>query len=374
MRTSDTDLAVFARLDESIPALGAVRAALSGRSAWLVGGVVRDLLLGRERADVDVVVEGDPVEVAASLEGEARAHERFGTVVVKGPGFELDLARARAESYAHPGALPEVRPGTLTEDLARRDFTANAMAVPLSSPGELIDPHGGLADVHSGILRVLHERSLLDDPTRAIRAARYVSRLGFVLDPETEKLVRAADLKTVSAQRIESGLRKLAGETEPAMALGLLVDWGLARADVERAGTAIAVARQPRFEGVDAAAAFLSAGAVEAGLYRAVAADRAEALATTSGGLPSALTFAARGASGVELVLARALGAQWIDDYVDSWRGVRLEIGGHDLLEAGVQEGPRVGAGLAEALRRKLDGEISGRKAELEVALGAARR
>jgi len=131
----------------ALPGLDPVREAAAGLRAYLVGGSVRDLLLGRERADIDVAVEGDAVdELARRLGGDARTHERFATATVRVDGLEIDLAATRAETYARPGALPEISPAPLLEDLARRDFTLNAMAVPLSSPSELVP----FADLHRG--------------------------------------------------------------------------------------------------------------------------------------------------------------------------------------------------------------------------------
>src|SRR5204862_6520899 len=122
----------------------------------------------------------------------------------------VDLGTTRTETYARPGALPEVRPASLTEDLGRRDFTVNAMAVPLEGDPDLVDPHHGLGDRERRELRALHEGSLIDDPTRALRAARYIVRLGFAIEHETGRLVRAANLQSVSGARVEAELRKLA--------------------------------------------------------------------------------------------------------------------------------------------------------------------
>src|SRR5581483_7318244 len=176
------------RLGE-LAGLDRVREAAAGLAAYLVGGSVRDLLLGRERADIDVAVEGDAIdELAERLGGAARTHERFATATVRTDGLEIDLAATRAEAYPRPGALPEISPAPLRDDLARRDFTINAMAVPLASPSDLVDPHGGLGALERGELRVLHDRSFVDDPTRALRAARYMSRYGFTLEPSTAEL------------------------------------------------------------------------------------------------------------------------------------------------------------------------------------------
>ena len=132
---------------------------------------------------------------------EPERDEHFLTGKLEAAGREIDVAQTRAESYPRPGALPEVRPATIDEDLARRDFTVNAMAYPLAEDGELLDPHGGLDDLRAGLLRVLHERSFIDDPTRALRAARYAARFGFELDKATASLLADTDLSTVSEDR-----------------------------------------------------------------------------------------------------------------------------------------------------------------------------
>src|SRR5215210_1449835 len=175
-----------ARLAErlaALPGIERVREAASGIPAYLVGGAVRDLLLGHARADIDVAVEGELGELTRRLGGEIRHHDRFATASVRIDDLVVDLAATRRETYPRPGALPEVRPAGLADDLARRDFTLNAMALPLAEP-RLIDPQGGLADLERGRLRVLHPGSFRDDPTRALRAARYAARYGFALDPE----------------------------------------------------------------------------------------------------------------------------------------------------------------------------------------------
>jgi tRNA nucleotidyltransferase (CCA-adding enzyme) len=249
------------------------------------------------------------------------------------------------------------------------------MAVRIADEPRLLDPHGGLADLAAGLLRVLHEGSFVDDPTRALRAARYAARLALLLEPRTEELLRATDLDTVSAERAEAELRRLAGEPDPPAALGLLVDWGLVEADLELAKAALAVLDEGRWSRIaDRAATFLAAAGAKAGRYRAPAAiDRARELASLPPAAPSELTAHARGRSGVELAIARALGADWLDRYVAEWRDVRLEIGGADLLAAGVPAGPAVGRGLASALAARLDGQVGNRDEELAVALEAAR-
>jgi tRNA nucleotidyltransferase (CCA-adding enzyme) len=360
---------------EAIPGLDRLQTAIAGFPAYLVGGAVRDLLLGRPHPDVDVVIEGDVGPVAMTLGGEVTEHERFQTAKGRLGELTIDLARARAETYAHPGALPTVTPATLEDDLARRDFTINAMAVPLSGEPKLLDPHGGATDLGDGLLRVLHERSFRDDPTRALRAARYAARFGFELEPETAKLLRAGDLSTVSDDRVNAELHRLAEEPDPATGLELLLEWGVLEmpddavtlvreiggllgsppwAEVARPGEALlaAIGRGPSGEEVRAAA---------------------KTLAETTPERPSQGVQAASGRPPVELVLGRAMGAEWLDQYIGEWRNVGLEIDGEDLMAEEVPEGPQIGKGLEAALSAKLDGEISGRDDELRVATATAR-
>jgi tRNA nucleotidyltransferase (CCA-adding enzyme) len=359
------------------PELGDVAAAAPD-PVYLVGGAVRDLLLGRGRADIDLVVEGDPVALAAALGAEPlAAHARFGTLKVDIEGHEVDIAAARRETYARPGALPTVEAGApIRTDLARRDFTVNAMAVPLAEPRELIDPYDGQVDLRAGLLRVIHPSSFVDDPTRAIRAARYAARFGFGIEEETEALLRATDLGTVTPERRGSELRRLAREATAVKGLELLANWGLVQAragslsavapDAERSGLAHAVDRlmsaPPWSAEADRAEAILAAVlGPEAG---------EELLARSRPERPSDGLRLAQGHDPIELVLARAAGAEWLDDWLRR-RDVSLEITGADLTAAGVT-GPAVGAALEAALSAKLDGEAKTRADELRIALAAA--
>jgi len=361
---------IAAALQDAYPELAAVREA-SGEPIYLVGGAVRDLLLGCGRSDIDLVVVGDAAALAARLGADPVEHERFATAKVRLAGHEVDVATARRERYAHPGALPQVEPADEIElDLERRDFTINAMALPLHGEPALIDPYGGRADLEAGRLRVLHERSFEDDPTRALRAARYAARFGFALETQTAALIRGADLGAVSADRRRAELMRLAAEPEAVRGFELLAEWGLLE---PRAGglallssVAALLSQSPWRDAVPHDRALLTA---------ALGPPGAEAqLATTEPEKPSSAVELARGRDPVELVLARALGAEWLDRYLIEWLPIRLEIGGEDLIAAGVPQGPQIGLGLAEALRRKLDGEIAGRDEELEVALLAARK
>lgn len=360
--------------------LGRLRGALAGVDSYLVGGVVRELVSGREpRGDLDVAVDA---ELEPLLEGLAEdpeievegLHLRFGTAIVRVGGARVDLARTRRESYPRPGALPEVAPASIGADLARRDFTVNALALPLRPPHELLDPFGGAEDVRGRILRVLHERSFVDDPTRAIRAARYAARLHLAPDRETLELLRATDLATVSADRLGAEMARLAKEPRAAEGFALLADWGLLPLSCSALELIAAVERaaaNPPWSGNLAARGSAILLAVEGG-------DRAAATLELAGTTPARASEAVRLASGrdpAQLLLAAAAGCEWASDYVTKWRGVALEIDGSDLIGAGIPEGPAVGAGLRAALERKRDGALApGREAELAVALEVARR
>ncbi|MDP9227960.1 MAG: hypothetical protein M3M99_02775 [Actinomycetota bacterium] len=361
------------------PEFERVRAAAAGSDAYVVGGVVRDLLTGGPRLDLDLVVEGEIAPLVKALGGEVTEHERFKTATVALPGDEeIDIAQARAETYPRPGALPEVAPATIGDDLARRDFSINAMAFPVSGEGPLLDPHGGVDDLRAGILRVLHPRSFVDDPTRALRAARYLARFadaGFRLDQETEELLRETDLSTVSEDRIVDELGRIAVEPNPSAALALIADWGLLELGT---GPRLAAAIEELFDQDPEWEQFADRGAsillaVAPGDHPARLRQRAARVAHHAvPGSPAEVQVLAHDHVPEVLAMARAAGAGWIDDYVARLRHVELEISGFDLIEAGVPEGPAVGRGLNAALAAKLDGDAGGRDEELRVALEAA--
>ncbi|HEU5104330.1 MAG TPA: hypothetical protein VFU11_00660, partial [Solirubrobacterales bacterium] len=321
-----------AALRDAYPELEVVRERAE-EPVYLVGGAVRDLLLGRPRADVDLVVVGDVAALAERLGGADAEHERFGTVKVEVDGHEIDIATARTETYPEPGALPVVAPaGDIEADLGRRDFTINAIAIPLGDEPLLIDPHGGEGDLGRGLLRVLHPRSFEDDPTRAIRAARYAARFGFKLEPETEELLRAADLTTVSADRRRAELERLAAEASAPRGFELLGEWGLV--EMRKGGLELMrnvnelLEREHWAEFVPRQEALISAALGPAG--------GEELLASMWPPNPGEGVEVAEKRDPVELALARVMGADWIEHYLTVWRKVELEIDGNDLIEAGV--------------------------------------
>ena len=209
-----------------------VQAAKGGQRVYLVGGVVRDLLLGYPNFDLDLVVEGDAVklaqQVAETSQAKLLAHHRFGTAKLRYENFSLDLATARKETYARPGALPTVTPGTLKDDLIRRDFSINAMAVSLASNnyGELVDPHQGKSDLKQCLIRILHPGSFSDDATRILRGVRYEQRFGFKLETQTAQLLKqdVPMLDTISGDRIRHELELILKEKQPELVIKRLAE------------------------------------------------------------------------------------------------------------------------------------------------------
>ncbi len=202
---------------------------------YLVGGAVRDILLGRANFDLDLVVEGDAPELARSLAERISAkvlvHRRFRTAKLQYEGLSLDLTTARSEAYAHPGALPTVCPGSIRDDLLRRDFTINAMAIHLDPEnfGDLVDPFSGEADLRQKLIRILHQKSFVDDATRMLRAIRYEQRFGFQLEKSTELLLRQnlSMLGTISGDRIRHELELILKEDCPEDPLERAAELGL---------------------------------------------------------------------------------------------------------------------------------------------------
>jgi tRNA nucleotidyltransferase (CCA-adding enzyme) len=396
-----------------------------GDELALVGGAVRDLLLGRTPRELDVVVAGDAAVLARALAERvstngaqppsATLHERFGTALLQWHGARVDIAARRAESYPAPGALPDVRAGSSHEDLARRDFTVNAIAVALGGArkGELSSVEHALADLDAGRLRVLHERSFVDDPTRLLRLARYRARLGFELEAHTAALATAAlhdgALMTVSRARLGAELRLALGEADASAALesmselgvlaamptGLRFDRDLAeralallppdgRADLLLMATLLLhltmLARQHPEQTIYGILDELEFPAAERErTMRTALAAPALVAGMIGPAKPSQLRELLRVHTPEAIALAGALGADHTPSVAaaaTTWftqlRDVSLQINGDDLIAAGVPSGPEIGRRLTRALALKLDGELSpGRDAELNAALEA---
>jgi tRNA nucleotidyltransferase (CCA-adding enzyme) len=354
--------------------------------AVVVGGAVRDALLGLPPGDdLDLVVEGDP----GPLPGWS-AHDRFGTAVQAFPEGTLHVGMARRERYPEPGALPEVEPGSLADDLARRDVTVNAMAVPLGGPGRgtLIDPHGGLGDLAAHLIRSIRPDAFHEDPSRVVRAARYASRLGFTLEPGTRSAAAAAaPALDLGSARVAGEVRRLLEEADPIPGLRMLADLGvpwiadpsaIASIDathddhpelaVPQWAARLAVAVRPGAAERAALPGWAVAAARE--VHRGMAA--AHALPADASRSEADRVLAALRPPGTLGALATGAPAArrwWRED-----RDRRPAIDGSDLVAAGVAPGPAIGRALAAVRAALLDGSIErDREVQLNLALRIAR-
>jgi tRNA nucleotidyltransferase (CCA-adding enzyme) len=389
----------------------------------LVGGAVRDIMLGSPPRELDVIVDSGVEQLASALAsklgGEATLYERFGTAVVHGAHVSIDLATIRAESYPKPGALPEVHPGTPEQDLERRDFTVNAIALELAGerPGQVRAVASALEDLDARRLRVLHDASFLDDPTRIWRLVRYATRLGFEVEPHTAALAAAAlstdALKTVSGPRLGGELRLAFTERDPVSPLAELDRLGVLAAwepgvsfDEHVVRTALEILPEDGSVQVLLAASLLlelcnhldkeeteptmrgflhdlelPAGegdrAFGAAVSASFASDHVHCTDTTVDLLE--LTI---GTPVEALALAGAVremedgpgsyGRRVVEEWLSQQRHVSLEVTGDDLIAAGVPEGPEVGVRLEESYRLLLEERIEpGRDTELRAALEA---
>lgn len=387
-----------ARLDERERALIADARAwcdAAGAGLYLVGGSVRDLLLGRAHLDLDLAIEGDAAALAQALAAPRGArvtvHAHFGTAVIEGEGWSLDIARTRREQYTYPGALPLVEPAPIAADLARRDFTIQAMALALTgdAPGALLDPLGGQADLAACLLRVLHRDSFRDDPTRILRLARYAARLGFGVEAETAALARheAAFLAELSPARIAAEFARTFAEPLPELTLALLGelhalrpiypplhqdgpwdepfarlrdDGGPPPAMADYLCTIAAAWARPAIQGLGdqieldraALAALHDLPAVREALRTLTERD-ADPVAVVDALARLALP-AVRGA-GAATAGARA---RLVRRYLRDWRNVRPLLRGDELLALGVPAGPTVGEALRLLCVGRLRGEL----------------
>jgi tRNA nucleotidyltransferase (CCA-adding enzyme) len=385
-----------------------------------VGGLVRDLLLGRvdERTDLDLVVEGSAValarELATGFGGRALEHPVFLTATVVLPdGRRVDVASARREAYRRPGALPVVEPASLAADLARRDFSVNALAVRLDHAawGRLVDATGGLADLRARRIRVLHPLSFVEDPTRIFRAARFAARLGWRVDPTTRRLAshaaRLAVYRALSGDRLRAELEILLAEKRPVAALreaGDLGAWSLLGATAAPgpdAGRRLAMAVEPRaLEGLGpdvpialTLLALTDRGAgIETWMERlAIAPSRREAIRHARRDASAIVRRLGRmreaaGAYGIlqgvpELTVAwaRVLAESGrprthLDRHLRSWRRVRALATGEDVAALGVPAGPATGEILRGLRAAQVAGQVRSRTGALRWLTGAVAR
>ncbi len=368
---------------------------------------MRDLLLGRPSTDFDLVVEGDAIAFARGLSGRygghVTAHTRFGTAqwFMPTPGhLALDFVSTRSESYKHPGALPAVTPGTLQDDLGRRDFTINTLAMRLDGEhwGELHDELGGLQDLRQGLLRVLHPASFMDDPTRLFRMVRYEQRYGLHVAPETLSLVAPALplVNLLSADRVRHELDLILEEDLAAAMLDRLANLELLSSihpavpwdRSTRARFLRATDRLPespiKFLPSNSDKAFLAwhfwlmvlseedllalenrlhfhakllhslqAAAV---LYRDLSSlagmQKPSQVVARLDDLPVTAAYA------VYLAVPAGQARRNLQNYLEIWRGLKPVTTGHTLMKRGLQPGPRFQHILTRLRQAWLDGEV----------------
>jgi tRNA nucleotidyltransferase (CCA-adding enzyme) len=438
-------LKVAARLERALsdPVLALVRrvsrtAHEMGFVPYFVGGLVRDLLLGQPIVDLDMVIEGEAIalanRLARELGGRVTAHGRFGTakwilsrqVWAKVADYvspqdtlppSVDFVTARTEFYTHPTALPQVAQSSIKQDLHRRDFTINTLAIRLDPDhwGEILDFYGGEADLEQCVIRVLHSLSFVDDPTRILRAARLESRLGFHLDPRSEQLIEEALplLKRVSGDRIRHELELIFREDEPERALCRLDElgvlstiqpdlkcdqwlknkcrairecldrgvWGLAPEDVLFVHLAVLAYRLEE-EGIHALGRRLKLRRADEDDLLLVCHLRRRLPELAALSRPSAVDRL------LQAYPARILAVNWVVSelkavrdhllsYQMEWRLMEAEITGDDLKARGLEPGPLFGRLLSALRDARLDGEVSTRQDEialLETMLAAEDR
>lgn len=395
------------RLSPSVrDAVQRIVGAVTPRSGvYAVGGTVRDLLLGREFVDVDIAIESDaPTAIRSALPGsKATVHARFRTASVTIAGTRIDVATARSETYARPGALPRVAPCDIDTDLRRRDFSMNAVALRLSNDPAIIDPTGGVDDIRARRVRVLHDASFQDDATRIFRAFRYTARLGFLLDPHSAALLAQSlpCVEHIGGERLRREIELTLGESsggqaleaaDTASALGRVnraLSWDEARS---RALANPVPARVPLhafgfallLSGASPDDARLAVARLKLKRDEAAAADGIVAMRDIARTLrrPEAKP------SGVVLLLdrfplaavaARAavepdpIARQLAVRYLEEWRSVKPILHGNELIEMGIPAGPQVQRGLQLLRAARLDGWASDRDDERALVLRFAK-
>ena len=375
-----------------------------GVSLYLVGGGARDLLLGRPTEDLDLVVEGDAETLASiiakRLSGQVVSRSQFSTAKVRVEGVSLDLVTARNERYLRPGALPQIAHGTIEEDLERRDFSVNAMAFPLhdGSSGRLLDPFGGLDDLQRGLIRTLHDGSFMDDATRIMRAVRYEQRLGFGLEAHTETLLRRdlPMLDTISGDRLRRELHLWLNEERfvstlvRADALGVMaaIHPSLAgsgqvvrkalgsegKPDVEEQARLGLLAFSMTQTGGEQVIDRLRMPTGWATVVRDTIALKDRLPRLSDAEMSPAQLYEALAPYNPAALLACALAAPGEEArhrlylFLEKLRHVKPSLGGRDLIQLGVAQGPAVGEMLARLRSARLDGAATNRSQELELA------
>ena len=380
-----------------------------GIDLYLVGGSVRDVLADASLTDIDIMATGNPERLVESIRDRRNATVRnasaFGTWSLTVRGVDVDLATARRETYERPGALPTVIPGTVEDDLARRDFSINAMAISLgeSSWGTLLDPHDGVTDLSRGVIRVLHDRSFEDDATRILRAIRYACRLDFRLEPRTEMLLEQglAFLSTISPDRVRHEIERIfreerAGDmVEMAGKLGVLPAIHPALRAEQKTLRAIksdpqnharkgdlllgSMVQSATGHDVEPIIERLNLNSDWTQILRDVARVRErlpeleEDEVTRSRVYRTLHGHDLRAVESCTLAAGHPKVAKWLRLYLDELQHVRPLLNGDDLMALGVREGPEVGLLLRKLLDAKLDGLVESVEDEEAMARRALR-
>lgn len=365
-------------------------------NTYLVGGCVRDEILGVDNKDIDITVEGNAKKIAEPFSKKAgvkiKKTSQFGTFILFVSGFRIDIATSRREIYPGPGKLPLVEAGSIVEDLSRRDFTINSMAIPIGTK-TLIDPFQGLKDIKKRLIRVLHGKSLIEDSTRIFRALRFAERLDFQIEQITESLIEEAiekkTLLAISPARIRNEFSLCFKEKrrwnilKKIAQLGILEQLGMVYPErdlleeLDEFAMKLGIEREPLY--------FMAL--TDGGLNRKIltgkekrylnavetllrkinllkkSEDKGELYTTLQGFPPHSLAYI-----GVKEDVRDK-----ISTYLDEIEPLRLEITGEDIKSLGVSEGKVVGKILLKVKRKKLEGGLSTREEELEYVKGIVR-
>ena len=359
---------------------------------FLVGGQVRDAVLEISVRDLDFVLVGDAPALAADiadrLGGQFTVHSRIGTATVYIEGYHVDIVTARKESYSFPGSLPETSPSDLDDDLARRDFSINAMALPLSGNNpKIIDPFGGLKDLSDGLIRVLHSDSFADDPTRMMRAVRYEQRLGFDITVDTllelGQTISRGHISAVSGDRWRQELYRVFWEYESVpilirlMQLGILQGIHPALTDARAVNKLLGQSEIPSSHLISALVANMNSvdgDSLSQRLNMPSDLTRIVRDTITLGGLKSSISAPDVKISEICRILdalepgaieatvrftSEPLLSERLIRYLREWRQLRGFLTGDDLLDMGIPSGPRIGKILRELRSALLDGLVS---------------
>ncbi len=385
----------------------AAQAAAMDMPCYVVGGFVRDLLLGKPVNDLDVIVEGDAIKFGKSLVkafgGKLTTHDKFHTAIWHLPDTwhlipdTLDLITARKETYLMPGALPTVTPSTIQDDLLRRDFTINSMAIRVDGGhfGELFDPLNGQADLEEGLVRILHPRSFIDDPTRIFRAVRYEARYSFNLEPSTLNLIDSESLDVIprlSGERIRHELDLIFEEKNSSQMILRAGEFGLFK--MIHPSLSLFNPDYSDFLEMDSTLDIPSSKA-EIG-YMLWLMDSSEdeilsigqrldftsdltysiwavsqlkkSLPFLVGSTPSVWTYALEKLPLLSIYMVYLVSREdALLDFLSIWRHVKPHTTGNDLKSHGLQPGPRFGEILSQLRAAWLDGQVTNEIQEKEL-------